>query len=863
MAPSTTARARWGPIRSLLCLSPLFIAAPWLAYREHRALPEPVVDLINPQTALPQLSEAQMLAHAKYLSEDIGYRTVGTREHALGDAWMFARAEELKAQCDEIVKSVPGRKLECEIWRQEGSGHHRFDIMAKRLYKTYVNLSNIIVRVSDGTKAGKEHAVLVNSHLDSTLPSPGAADDALAVGVMLECIRVLINTPGWEPKHAVIFLFNNAEESLQDGSHLFSTQHPIANTVRAAINLEAAGSTGPTLLFQATSEQMIQAYSRVPRPCGTVVASEVFSSGVMLSDTDFRQFELYLNVTGLDMAVVGNSYLYHMRKDLVENIEPGVAQHMGDNTLALLQFLSSSESPLPSLTAGYARPTTVYFQSFRYFIVYSFDTAKILYSFLFGLSASFSVLTYSPPAPALKQPRGFIGDHLRGSFAVGCAVVGAAVGANVVAFIMAEVLKKPLSWFSDELSCVLLYGPAALAGALVSQLFVPSVRERTVFTSLLLTQSALAWGIQSIGIGSAALFFLSSLPLCLALLLNSLISTGPDVSLWSYAIGQLTPLTTGFQLAFELLNVFVPLTGRMGGEAPAEHIIATIVAVVGSYVLPLLIPFIHRYDRGVLVRSIALVSMATAVSIAVFSARNPFDAMHQKRLFVIHMENITSQEQHLHIAAADSAPGFDALAHDIAERFGVSGVPPTPVIMNDWNADWDTIYPFSTFITPYKMELPLKEEYMDLLDYSFAVSAVNDHIDTAAGTRKLTLKVTHPGIIWTAVAFDANVLEWDLDDSPPDELARHHIKEGSFYGHDTWTVDLLVKLAPEGPADGKIRVDFVGIHEKAMWPGKRAEKHLGGRAMKLFEELDGWLDETTGGTVDATLLGCVGGVAWV
>jgi hypothetical protein len=46
--------------------------------------------------------------------------------------------------------------------------------------------------------------------------------------------------------------------------------------------------------------------------------------------TDFRQFELYLNVTGVDvsllleapveypnvfqMAVTGNSYLYHMRK---------------------------------------------------------------------------------------------------------------------------------------------------------------------------------------------------------------------------------------------------------------------------------------------------------------------------------------------------------------------------------------------------------------------------------------------------------------------------------------------------------------------------------------------------------------------
>lgn len=122
-------------------------------------------------------------------------------------------------------------------------------MMSARLYKRYVNLSNIIIRLSDGTEEGKSDAVLVNSHLDSTLPSPGAADDALAVGVMIECVRVLINTPGWEPKHAAIFcefrfnfdcryracadviaVFNNAEESLQDGSHLFSTQHPIAST---------------------------------------------------------------------------------------------------------------------------------------------------------------------------------------------------------------------------------------------------------------------------------------------------------------------------------------------------------------------------------------------------------------------------------------------------------------------------------------------------------------------------------------------------------------------------------------------------------------------------------------------------------
>jgi len=78
-------------------------------------------------------------------------------------------------------------------------------MMGKRLYKTYRNLSNIVVRVSNGTDAGKAHAILVNAHLDSTLPSPGAADDALSCGAMLEGFRVLTQTPGWSPHHAIIF----------------------------------------------------------------------------------------------------------------------------------------------------------------------------------------------------------------------------------------------------------------------------------------------------------------------------------------------------------------------------------------------------------------------------------------------------------------------------------------------------------------------------------------------------------------------------------------------------------------------------------------------------------------------------------
>jgi hypothetical protein len=66
----------------------------------------------------------------------------------------------------------------------------RFDMIGKRPYKPYTDLTNIIVCVPDGTLAGKEHDVSENAHLVSTLPDPGAADDALSVGVMHECIRV-------------------------------------------------------------------------------------------------------------------------------------------------------------------------------------------------------------------------------------------------------------------------------------------------------------------------------------------------------------------------------------------------------------------------------------------------------------------------------------------------------------------------------------------------------------------------------------------------------------------------------------------------------------------------------------------------
>lgn len=252
--------------------------------------------------------------------------------------------------------------------------------------------------------------------------------------------------------------------------------------------------------------------------------------------------------------------------------------------------------------------------------------------------------------------------------------------------------------------------------------------------------------------------------------------------------------------------------------------------------------------------------------IAMFSRRDPFDAMHQKRLFVIHSENITTQERHLHIAAADGAPGFIPLVQKLAQVYSASRSVPTPQVMDDYNADWDSLYPFSAFLSPYKIPLPTAEyaAFEESGDgQRFEVRAVNDIIDEEAGTRNLTLQVIHPGVIWTVIAFNAHVLSWTLDGNPPNEHARHHIKEGSFYASTLWSVDLVVKHSPGSPG---LRVNYVGIREMGMWPAKKSEMHLSGEhqlAMALFEELDDWLDKETHGTVDALLLACVGGVSVV
>ena len=69
--------------------------------------------------------------------------------------------------------------------------------------------------------------------------------------------------------------------------------------------------------------------------------------------------------------------------------------------------------------------------------------------------------------------------------------------------------------------------------------------------------------MQVAGIGSAAIFFLSAVALFVALIINSLlVGNSKIISLWTYAIGQISPLLTGSMLIVGVVEVFVPLVCR-------------------------------------------------------------------------------------------------------------------------------------------------------------------------------------------------------------------------------------------------------------------------------------------------------------
>jgi hypothetical protein len=210
-------------------------------------------------------------------------------------------------------------------------------------YRRCSEVQNIVV-----TMEGGPDAVLLVAHYDSVPAGPGAADDGAAVAALLEVARVLADRPA--RRNTVVLLIDDGEEEGLLGAELFMAKHPMAKRARVVVNLEARGTSGPSMMFETagpTAGLVRLLAGALDRPITSSLFSAVYER--MPNDTDLTVFREG-GVAGYNFAFLDDARHYHTRQDDLQHLSTASLQHHGDNALALLHALADAD--LATLSQG-------------------------------------------------------------------------------------------------------------------------------------------------------------------------------------------------------------------------------------------------------------------------------------------------------------------------------------------------------------------------------------------------------------------------------------------------------------------------------------------------------------------------------
>ncbi|CEP14229.1 hypothetical protein [Parasitella parasitica] len=760
---------------------------------------------------------------------------------------------------------------EFDIWVQHGTSSHRFDIMDKMVLKAYTNVTNIIVRLScpidpqnPENRACQENAVLLNAHFDTTLGSPGATDDGSGVAVMMDIIRVL-SKRSWDGyKNSIVFLFNGAEESLQDASHAFITMHDIKDSIRSVVNIDACGTSGREILFQANSREMVEAYKQAPYPHGTVMANDVFRTGLILSDTDFRQFVQYGNLTGIDMAIYKNSYLYHTHLDVTQHLQPGAIQHLGANTLAIVNYLAQNAT----LTGIQPSSEVVFFDiQGVFFVVYSWATAYVIQMATVALATAYFafIVAKTHGSSPYRPVSNIVLSYAKSTLSVFLSMVGAMLLPITVSLLLTQSsFNRHMAWFKHEWYGALIFGPMGLVGSYTVQYLFTLLpgpahfdMEYGTFNSLMLCFAAGTAATTQTGVASSYVFWLYCSILFAVCVLNEFGLRPAASKIYLPQVGTLAYVVSGFVLSFlysdyayALVDIFVPLTGRMGVDTPVDLIVALIYGMIVYMVSLPTVAHIHRFGNTVMKKVIVMLLLGqTAVLVAVYVGGGqhggwafPYDELHPKRLFIQQLKNLTSGEITVGIAQADHGPYIQTVVDALERELQV--VPEVREGASNMN-DWDSIYPFSAFLGGYRFNVEpyirkhatqelASASLLDTLKGPFPeIKIYNDSYDAALGIRSFSLVCLSPTYTWTVIAFDGLVVNWSIQDEQPLRTSSHYVvRHVSGFGNDGWTLDLSVKV-PESEreqaarGEWKMQFEFTAL-EKEGFAARGEERLVGG-----------------------------------
>jgi hypothetical protein len=190
---------------------------------------------------------------------------------------------------------------------------------------------NIIVHI-EGSEKGND--ILLSAHYDSVGAGPGGSDAGAAVGTLLETARLLSTAK--QPRNSIVLLFNEGEEFGLFGARAFMEQHPLARSLKLAINVEARGSSGKSVMFETGEDSgwLVEHYAQTTKaPLSSSLFYEVYK--FLPNDTDLTIFKNH-GLQGLNFAHAERLPHYHTPLDNLENLDRGSVQEHGDNVWGVL-----------------------------------------------------------------------------------------------------------------------------------------------------------------------------------------------------------------------------------------------------------------------------------------------------------------------------------------------------------------------------------------------------------------------------------------------------------------------------------------------------------------------------------------------
>ena len=197
----------------------------------------------------------------------------------------------------------------------------------------------------------KPTELLFVAHYDSRYSQPfardtvwsyGAADDGYGVGVILETVSQLLkNRSEW--KQGVKVLFTDAEEvGMMGMTAIWENNREVFENVGLMVNIEARGTWGPVLLFEACpgNEKVLDLYASTSKYPYTYSLTTVVYN-FMPNFTDFTIVKD--SIPGLNFSNISDVNHYHTHLDNFSNISEKTIQHYGEQVLPLAQAYLTGE----------------------------------------------------------------------------------------------------------------------------------------------------------------------------------------------------------------------------------------------------------------------------------------------------------------------------------------------------------------------------------------------------------------------------------------------------------------------------------------------------------------------------------------